>query len=72
MVSLILPLLHEPFSCTCIQLALQTGHWTWINGVTILVGPLSWFFFFGLQYNWDDQIFYVRSAARCCPRLLGA
>eukprot|EP00045_Choanoeca_perplexa_P014034 m.162837 g.162837 ORF g.162837 m.162837 type:complete len:1244 (-) comp16542_c0_seq1:139-3870(-) len=43
------------------QLAIQTRHWTWLNWVTILVGPLSWFFFFGIQYNWDDQIVWFQS-----------
>ena len=35
--------------------------WTWMNIVTILIGPLAWFIFFGIQYNWDDQFFYFQS-----------
>jgi phospholipid-translocating ATPase/phospholipid-transporting ATPase len=35
--------------------------WTWLNIVTILIGPLAWFIFFGIQYSWDDQLFYFQS-----------
>ncbi|EDQ88909.1 uncharacterized protein MONBRDRAFT_32498 [Monosiga brevicollis MX1] len=44
-----------------LQLAVQTRHWTWLNWVTILVGPLSFFVFFGIEYAWDDELFWFQS-----------
>jgi hypothetical protein len=50
--------LSEPL-CRHAQLALQTRHWTWLNWVTIFVGPAAWFLLFAVQYNWNDDIFFV-------------
>lgn len=32
-----------------------------MNAVTILIGPLTWFIFFAIQYRWDDWILLYQS-----------
>ncbi|EGD72760.1 ATP8B1 protein [Salpingoeca rosetta] len=44
-----------------LELGLMSRYWTWLNFVTLIIGPISWFLLFSVLYTWDDWIFYFQS-----------
>ena len=38
-----------------LQLAIEVKHWTWVHWISIFIGPLAWFFLFGITYSWRDN-----------------
>jgi len=39
-----------------LQLAIEIKHWTWVHWLSIAIGPLAWFFLFGITYGWVDDL----------------
>jgi len=39
-----------------LQLAIDVKHWTWVHWLSFAIGPLAWFFLFGITYGWVDDL----------------